>query len=238
MPSAPKWVFDVFERLLSPDMPLLEVTENISLSQNIRKICFKGDLKNFDFQPGYHIDFRVSDTDVRRYTPSYYDVKNGILEFIYYLHGDAPGTRFMTNLQPGDTININQPRGHKYYDPSAEKYIIFGDETSLGLACSLLPLLKQNAHQFCFYFELDEENKDIPEKLGLQNVTVFTKGVLLKGESLIQNLPAFQEADWEDAHFVLTGNVRSVQTLRKLAKIHAKGKVHAHGYWLEGKKGL
>lgn len=238
MPSAPKWVFDVFERLLSPDMPLLAVVENIYLSQNIRKICFKGDFKNFDFHPGHHVDFRVTNTDVRRYTPSFFDIENGILEFIYYLHGDGPGARFMNNLEPGETVNINQPRGHKYYDSSVEKYVIFGDETSIGLACSFLSLLKQNAHQFHFYFELDEDNKNIPAQLGLKNSTVFTKNTITKNESLINNLLVFQETGWESAQFVLTGNAKSVQAFRKGAKTHTDGKIHAHGYWLEGKKGL
>src|SRR5690606_25689371 len=127
------------------------------------------------FKIGYYMDFRISDTEVRRYTPSYVDTEKGVLELIAHLHSDAPGSRYMRDLEPGDKVNINQPRGHKYYDQSVEKYVLVGDETSLGTACSFMPVLEQNGHQFQFYFELDEENRDLPGLLGFNNYTVVQK---------------------------------------------------------------
>src|SRR3546814_14985264 len=65
--------------------------------------------------------------------------------------------------------------GKKQYEPTIKQHLIFGDETSFGLACSFLPYLKMNQHQFQFYFELDESNFNVPQLLGLENYSVFSK---------------------------------------------------------------
>jgi len=238
MPSAPKWLFNTVDLLLSK-LPSVEVAGTELLSPSVKQIRFKGDFNNLNFPVGSYIDFRVSDTQARRYTASYVDAENGFLEFIVHLHGEAPGSHFMDSLKAGDKINMNKPRGErKYYDMSAEKFVIFGDETSLGLACSFLPVLKRNQHQFQFYLELDEENKDVPQLLGLENCAIFPKNGLFRNEEWISDLPVIQVAGWHEANFVLTGNAKSGQTFRKVLKSKTNGKINLHGYWLEGKKGL
>lgn len=101
-----------------------------------------------------------------------------------------------------------------------------------------MPYLIKNKHQFQFYFELDGENKNIPELLGLENFTVFPKNALFRNEKWINELPIFQISDWQTASFILTGNAKSVQTFRAVLKKRVIGKITTQGYWLEGKKGL
>lgn len=237
MPSAPKWLFDVVERL-SPKLPSVEVADIQLLSPVLKKICFKGDFKNMAFITGCYIDFRVTDTDVRRYSPCNVDTENGYFELIAYLHGNGPGCKFMDALKIGEQVTITQPRGHKYYDASVDSYVIFGDETSLGLACSFMRVLKQNGHGFQFYLELDEENKEVPRLLNLENYSVFPKNGLFKKEGQISSLPFFKTSRPDAATFVLTGNAKSAQTFRKALKGTTGRKVFVQGYWLEGKKGL
>lgn len=238
MPSAPKWVFDVFDHLLSAKSSSIEVSRIEYLSNTIKRIQFKGNLKKLNFGIGSFIDFRVSDTDSRRYTISSVDTAGGTLELIAHLHGEAPGSCFMDQLRISDKVNINPPRPYKYYDQTVETYVIFGDETSLGLACSFLPSLERNNHRFQFYLELAEENKDMASLLQLKNCTVFEKNGSFRNEKWIEELPVVQLPEWQQANFVLTGNVRSVQTFRRVLKTRSKGKIVSHGYWLEGKKGL
>jgi len=152
MPSAPKWLFDTVDFLI-PKLPLVEVSETEFLSQSVKKICFKGDFKKLNFSVGSYIDFRISDTEARRYTASYADTENGILEFIVHLHGKGCGSEFIANLQVGDKINMNTPRTErKYYDKTAERFVIFGDETSLGLARSFHPVLKKKQSSIPIHF--------------------------------------------------------------------------------------
>ncbi|UZR96366.1 FAD-binding oxidoreductase [Chondrinema litorale] len=237
MPNAPKWVFDVAERLM-PKLPLMEVTKTESLSAEVKRVQFKGDFNTLNIQVGSYMDFRVSDTEVRRYTISYIDHKKSIIEFIVHIHGKGAGSQFMNNFQIGNIANVNQARAHKYYEESVEKYVIFGDETSLGLACSFLPVLKQNGHQFQYYFELEDANKNVPQLLQLENFTVFPKNGSFENDNWLNYLPIFQTPDWQEYKFILTGNVKSAKAFRKLIKKKCNAKIILHGYWLEGKKGL
>lgn len=237
MPSAPKWLFDVVDRLW-PKLPIMEVSDTQLLSPRVKRISFTGDLTDVVSKPGSFIDFRVNDTEARRYTVSAIDVKQGVIECVAHLHGNGPGSQYMNELQIGDQLQMNQPRPYNYYQESIPKYIIFGDETSLGLACSLQPILKENKQLFQFYFELDEENRWVPNLLKLENYTLFPKDGSFRNEEWVSTLPLFQKIDWYDAHFILTGNAKSAQTFRKVIKKNSSSKVNLHGYWLEGKKGL
>lgn len=161
------------------------------------------------------------------------------MELIAHLHGEGCGSDFVRNLEAGDKINMNKPRNdRRYYDATADGFVILGDELSLGLARSILPLLKKNNQKFQFIFELADENKHVPELLELENSIVFPKRGSFRDEDWIKNLLAIQIPGWLEANFVLTGNVRSAQTFRRATKFLTMGRVYLHGYWVEGRKGL
>ncbi|MBB6130620.1 FAD-binding oxidoreductase [Mucilaginibacter lappiensis] len=231
----PKWVGDWLESAAGPRLTVLEAAY---ITPTIKKIRFQGDISKMNFLIGGASVIRVSDTDYRNYTVVCQDIEKGILEIIFHIHGNGVGSRYIDTLKTSDELYISSPRGRAPYDPKVKRYLIYGDETSLGLACSLLPFLKKNEHHFHFYFELDEANKNAPRLLGLENFTAFPKNGLFNNEKWIKDLPVFQVAGWQAANFVLTGNATSVQTFRKVLKNATIGKVIAQGYWLEGKKGL
>ncbi len=237
MPSAPKWLFDVAERLF-PRTSQMVVTQTELLSASVRKISFKGDFSRLSFKTGAYMDFRVSGTEARRYTPAFVNDDKSSLSFIAHLHGKAPGSEFMARLKVGEKVAVNPLRSYNYYKEEAKKYVIFGDETSLGLACSFFSVLKQNKHPFLFYLELAEENRHVPEQLGLENCVVLPRNGSFRNEAWVSQLPVLLDPDWQDAHFVLTGNVKSARTFRKVIKEQTRGSVYLHGYWLEGRKGL
>ncbi|GAB2787326.1 hypothetical protein GCM10027275_35040 [Rhabdobacter roseus] len=243
MPRIAKWVGDAMESLLASKIPLMQVTETSYLNPSIKKIRFSGNLSGMNFQLGYAVAIRVSDTEFRNYTASFSDVATGTLELLIHLHGSAPGSQFMTNLKPGDEVRISMPRGQKQYDPLVKQQLLFGDETSLALACAFQPVLKKGQHEFQFYFELDEENRQVPDLLGLENYTVFSKKDTFRSEQRSNEVPLFETSRWKScwqaSNYVLTGNGQSVQTFRKALKNnHARGRIFTKGYWLEGKTGL
>ena len=228
--SMPKWIGDLLEKATGP---LLTVTNTVYITPSVKKISLHGNISKMSFQVGYANVIRVSETDYRNYTVAHYDTKKGILEIIVHIHGNGLGSHYMDRLQPGEELYISLPRGHAAYDPKVKRYFIVGDETSLGLAYSFLPFLKQNNHEFQYYFELDEENKDAPGLLGLEDYTVYPKHTLW-----INDRSVLQTKEWQSARFVLTGNVTAVQIFRKVLKAYATGKIISQGYWLEGKKCL
>lgn len=239
MPTAPKWVNDALETLASSMMRMVEVVETTYITPQLKKIRFKGDFKELRFELGYSISFRINAKDTRHYTVSYGNSEEGILEVIAHLHGDAPGCNFMKQLQIGELIKISIPAGQKQYDPEVKKQLIFGDETSLSLMVAFLPVLRQNKHQYQFYIELDDKHKAVPELLGLDNYTVFSKQDVFHKQEKIQELPVIKNDAWKDANVVLTGNITALQNFRKVLKEqHHQGKIYHKGFWLEGKKGL
>jgi NADPH-dependent ferric siderophore reductase len=233
--SMPKWIGDWLE---SAAGPRLRVLETVYITPAIKKIRFQGNISKMNFLVGGASVIRVGETEYRNYTVSYHHIEKGILEILFHIHGKGVGSRYMDTLKTGDELYVSSPRGRKEYDPKVKQYFIFGDETSLGLACSYLAVLKQNQHQFQFCFELDEENKNAPRLLGLENCTVYQKNGSFSNEKWTSDLPVLKTHDWQTANFILTGNVKSVQTFRKVLKTAATGKIFAHGYWLEGKQGL
>lgn len=233
--SIPKWIGDLLE---SATGPRLTVTETTYITPAIKKICFQGNISKMVFIIGGASVIRVSDTDYRNYTIAHHNAEKGVLDILFHIHGNGIGSRYIDGLKTGDELNVSIPRGHAVYERKAKRHFIFGDETALGLACSMLPQLQQNGHSFQFYFELDEENKEAPRILQIENHNVFPKNGSFCNEKWIAELPLFQTAGWTEANFVLAGNAKSVQAFRKFLKKHTARKIYAQGYWLEGKKGL
>tara|TARA_B100000378_G_scaffold265065_1_gene249269 strand:- start:134 stop:844 length:711 start_codon:yes stop_codon:yes gene_type:complete len=233
--NIPKWVSNLFGKTMQPNTKAIEATH---ISQQIKKIRFQGDISKWNFKIGYASVVRVSETEFRNYTVAFHDNKKGIFDIIFHIHGNGVGSKYINALKPDDELFISPPRGKILYNPSVSQQFLFGDETSLGVAFALLPLLKKNNHQFQFYFELDEANKNVPEFLGLENYMVFPKNNSFRNEKWISSLPLFQTNVWKTANFALAGNVKSVQTFRKVLKNKLQGNIYSQGYWLEGKKGL
>ncbi|WP_157279064.1 FAD-binding oxidoreductase [Olivibacter sitiensis] len=233
--SIPKWVSNLFGNTMRPNVKVLETSY---ISSQIKKIRFQGDISKWSFQIGYASVVRVSETEFRNYTVTFHDKEKEIFEIIFHIHGNGVGSRYIDTLKLNDKLFISPPRGKKLYEKNVKRQFFFGDETSLGVAFALLPLLKKNNHQFQFYFELEEVNKNIPELLGLENYTTFPKNNSFRNEKWISNLSLFQTDEWDTANFALTGNVKSVQAFRKVLKDKTQGNIYSQGYWLEGKKGL
>ncbi|WP_267282720.1 oxidoreductase [Chryseobacterium luquanense] len=240
MPTAPKWVNDALEKIAPSMLRMVKVEEIFYLNPCIKKVRLRGDFSALHFAPGFVISFRVSPTELRHYTVSQFDASSRTMDFIAHIHGDAIGAQYINGLMPGnEKIKLAVLGSDKQYDSKVEKQIIFGDETSLSLMSSFLPYLQQNQHQYQFLLELDDENRDIPEKLRLENYRVYSKNDLFRDKDQIHTIPHLLENAWSDANIVLTGNVDSIQNFRKVLKENKhKGKIYVKGYWMEGKKGL
>ena len=170
--SIPKWVINLLGSTMQPNVMVAEIRY---ISLQIKRIRFQGDISKWNFQIGYASVMRVSETEFRNYTVAHHDKGKGIFDIIFHIHGNGIGSQYIDALKTGDELYVSPPRGKKLYDQSLKQQLFFGDETCLGIAVSLLPYLQKNSHQFQFCFELNEENKDVPGLLGLENFSVFLK---------------------------------------------------------------
>lgn len=236
MPQAPKIINDLLEKIATTS---LEVSAIATLSYNVIKLRFQGDISRMNFQVGYAVAIRVSDKAFRNYTIAYYNKAEQFVEIIFHLTEAGEGSRYIAHLKVGDSVKMTFPRGQKQYNPQIKKQVLFGDETSLGVACAAFQIWQKRRHDFQFYFELDACNSNLPSQLGLKNSRVFSKEGAFRNQSWIETLPFLKDSFWRDANFILTGNVRSVQNFRKaLKRKQIFGHIYAKGYWLEGKNGL
>jgi NADPH-dependent ferric siderophore reductase len=231
----PKWMGDWLESAVGPRLKVAAVTY---ITPQLKRISFRGNMEKMDTLPGGASVIRVSDTDYRNYTPAFCDVPGESMEMVIHIHGGGVGSAYIDDLEPGDELYVSYPRGRKAYDLKAQQQIIFGDETSLGLACALQPLLKAQGQSFRFLFELDAVNQQAPALLGLENCSVFPKKGLFWQASRIETLLNEYGSGLEGASYILTGNVQSMQAFRKALKGRTEGEIFTQGYWLEGKKGL
>lgn len=234
-----KWIQQAFDGIMGSFMRTFIVLETRYLSSQIKVIRCKGDLTGYSDQVGHAVAILVAPMQYRNYTPSFIDIENGVLDIVCHIHGNGPGSDFFYNISAGDVIQMSNPRGFKYYNSEVLQQVFFGDETSLGTALSMHTAMQNKQHQFQFIFELEEDNKEVPQELGLENTLVFTQKDIFYDVEKLKELDLFKSKEWKSANYVLTGNVQAIQTIRKLLKVQKAGeKIFTKGYWLQGKKAL
>lgn len=232
MPNVPKWMADQMELLLPSKFMDIEVGAITTYSTDFKKITFLSDLSKVDAFPGSSINFRVSPTAIRHYTPVDFDKEKGCFDVYFHLHGRGPGSLLADQLQAGDRLKVSVPGGRKLYDQSKQDHFFFGDETSFGLYLSLLREIRKNKGRAFGIFELDEANRYIAEDDDLEVVPKNPDAALA---ALSRHI-----ADYRAAIFYLTGNAAAAQRFRaelKKSEIPSK-QIKLQGYWAEGSVGL
>ncbi|WPV66253.1 siderophore-interacting protein [Chitinophaga sp. LS1] len=230
MPNVPKWVADQMENLLPSKFMNIEVGDISQYSREIKVITFHTDLSKIDCFPGSAINFRVSDTEIRHYTPVDFNKTNGTFDIYFHIHGNGPGSHLADQLTPGDHLKVSVPGGRKIYDPGKHTHFFFGDETSLGFYISLLGEINKNNGKAFGIFELNEP--DLPTPYNIRIVPKTPDAALAELDKYIN--------EYREAIFYLTGNVASVQQFRTALKKHdvSSRNIKLQGYWAEGSVGL
>lgn len=241
MPNVPKWMADLMEKALSSKMPVFEVVATDWVSPEIRSIIFKGNLSGLNLKPGYAVAIRVSPNAFRNYTPSFIDEQENIFQILAHIHGNGPGARFFENLAPGQQIPVSMARGRQVAE-SAANYYMFGDESTLGLACVLQSHFQSLGKRFYSLLHLSKDQDGLPEALGLSSYELVQRAET--DNSL--HVPGFTIFDtsaiknWAQAQFILAGNGLHIQRIKKelIALGITRRQIHAEPYWVPGKIGL
>ena len=241
MPKVPKWVADAMESIFSGLSREVIITDIEHLNPFIKKITFKGDIKNVKFKIGWAVAIRVDDTNFRNYTPSYWNGETGIFEIIFHLHGNGPGSHYIFGLQVNDTLNVGLPRGYDFYRKEHNYHFFFGDETTIGFFESLKNVIEENSQNYIGILELD--NSTLQHGIKTECVLDTVSASSNKAENaiaLLKNLPQQVWELWKNGAFYLMGNGKSIQNFRKALK--EKGvssrNIITQPYWVEGKIGL
>jgi NADPH-dependent ferric siderophore reductase len=241
MPRVPKWVANAMETVFSSQIRKVVVTEIIYLNPHIVKVSFKGNLEKIKFKSGQAIAIRVNETNFRNYTPSHWDSKEGIFEVIFHLHGNGPGSQYISSLKLNDTLSIVLPRGFDLYRQDHKYHFLFGDETTIGLFKSLQHKIEENDQEYIGILELNQTTLSfkIDAISGLELVSV-SDNKAQNAISLLEKLPEQVWQLWRNGAFYLMGNGRSIQRFRNALRekgVNIKN-IKTQPYWMEGKFGL
>ncbi len=209
-----------------------------ALSPRFRLIDLEGEcLKNVAWQPGQKVQVAIgAGLSSRTYTPMSWDADAGRTRMLAYLHGDGPGSRWAGSLLAGQVCQFLGPRRSLDLSGADGPVILFGDETSFGLAAALRN--DPAATELVFEVSGAAESRAVLTAIGLDRATVIERrdgGVHLAaiGADLSRHVTP-------NARFVLTGKAQSIQSVSQALKKSGMGSssVKSKAYWSPGKTGL
>ena len=194
--------------------------------------------KGIAWTPGQKIQIALGSAfSARTFTPIEWDSAAGRTRLLAYAHGAGPGSDWIRSARHGDECDIFGPRASLDVSRAAGPVVIFGDETSLGLAFATA---RHDPSRVQCLLEVNspEDARHILVQLGLGATELFARQ---QGESHLvdieSQLPALAATG---ATFVLTGKANSIQRLRRTLKALdvPASRLVTKVYWAPGKVGL
>lgn len=239
MPKMPKWMGDLSEKAFKSAYKQTVVTEVEYYHKLLKRIRYQGEiLKETDWIAAQEVEFRVTDTEYRHYTPLCWNNIEGYVDVLFYLHGLGPGSQWADHIGVGDEVSLIGPGGKFIMPPDQWRVVMMGDETTLSAFKGMKDALPHGAHAPCI-LEMQEYARDWPALIGL-NATTLNTVSHNRGRVLEDWLLGFLDTDTDETVFFLSGNANTIKGLRKLLiakKVPAKNIV-SKPYWMEGKEGL
>lgn len=211
-----------------------------TLSPRFRLIELEGDaLKDVAWTAGQKIQVAMgAGLSARTYTPMSWDASRGRTRLLAFAHGDGPGSRWTTGLRQGDICQFFGPRRSLDLAGLEAPVILFGDETSFGLAAALRDTLQAGGALHMFEANDAPESRQVLDSVSLREARLVTRSA---GESHLATVETeFLRLAANGARFVLTGKASSIQRISRALKAAgvAPSRIKAKAYWAPGKTGL
>ena len=209
------------------------------LSPRFRSITLEGDaLKGVAWTVGQKIQVAMgSALSARTYTPMLWDAEAGRTTLLAFAHGSGPGSRWASSLRDGDMCWFFGPRLSLDLSAVTSPAVLFGDETSFGLASALQQSRQADGTVFVFEVSDADEAGAVLAAIGLRNATVIVRQA---DEVHLATVASELSRLAPGAHFVLTGKASSIQRISRALKAAgvATSRMRAKAYWEPGKAGL
>ena len=188
-------------------------------------------------EPGDKVQIFLPAAGMRTYTPLSWDAKKGTVAFLVYVHGSGPGAEWGRRAAVGDAVQFLGPRHSLKMGERPGPVVLFGDETSLGVAWSLRT---EGRRDVTPVFEVSQRADVAPllRELGLEGTDVERRPGDAHLSEVHERLRAALQKT-PGAQLVMTGRAQSIQTLKARFKSGGDsppGKNKA--YWSVGKTGL
>ncbi len=210
------------------------------VGDNFRLITLESpQFKGIAWTPGQKIQIALGSAfSARTFTPIEWDSTAGRTRLLAYAHGAGPGSDWIRSVRHGDECDIFGPRASLDVSRAVGPVVIFGDETSLGLAFAAARHDPSRKVQCLLEVNSPENTRHVLAQLGLGETELFARQHEETHLADIERrLPALIVTD---ATFVLTGKATSIQRLRRTLKaLNAPAnRLVTKAYWAPGKVGL
>lgn len=209
------------------------VTSVRDIGPGLRAIGLAGSgLRDVSWTPGDKIQLLLPTRVVRTYTPSRW--ANGELELIAFDHGDAPGSTWSRRAAVGDELRFVGPQ--RSLRRSARPTVLFGDETSYGLAIALAAAAPE---PLVSIFEVGSDtHAKLVGDLGITATCIVRTASDGHIGDVATALAAAMRADAR-SELVLSGRAQSIQLVRdRLRALGVTSRPANKAYWSVGKSGL
>lgn len=216
------------------------VTAVEDLGGHLRRIALASDeLRGASWTAGDKVQVLLPSKDVRTYTPLAWDRTRGATAVVAFDHGDSPGARWARTVKAGDPCGFVGPQRSITRTPTRPA-ILFGDETSLGVAHALGHV--EPAAPLTCVLEVGDPAALAPalDLLGLDDAAVMIARRADDGHlaAVAAQLAAAHHAQ-RDAELIFTGRGQSIQALRtRLRELGVAARGPTKAYWSVGKSGL
>lgn len=204
-----------------------------------RIVTLGGDaLRNAAWTPGDKIQLQLGPWTRRTYTPMSWDAVYGLTRILVYLHGTGPGADWARSLRKGDECMMFGPR--RSIVPDDERIILFGDETSLGLAAALRHGAARDDVHVVLEVGAAADVRPVIERLRLGDARIEVRQ---DGERHLAALQAHMTAllrEHEGAEVVLSGRAGAIQHMGRALRQSGVGAARRQtkAYWAPGKTGM
>ncbi|TGL88809.1 siderophore-interacting protein [Leptospira congkakensis] len=196
-------------------------------------------LKESNWVPGGKVQVDVGIFTYRTFTPINVDKAEGKLSFLCFKHHNGPASHWINALKVGDPCEVFGPRESLDFSSLEGDAILFGDETSFGIAKVLQNKLEKKSHLF-FELTSTETSKEALEKLGVTGERMIERSADGSHLQKLSQEIVDRISQIPDAKIFLTGRASSIQQVRNYLKNSGipTNKLKVRAYWADGKKGL
>ncbi len=196
-------------------------------------------LRGVAWEPGQKIQVLLGGLRLARtYTPISWDGESGKTRLLIWMHGAGPGSDWAAGLTIGDQCQLFGPRPSLSLGKRTGPIVLFGDETSLALACAIartrndrpLQLLIESAHP-----------KEVQDALGMSDVVAEHVAEILPGDAHLASLQEHLISSLDQTtSYLLTGRAAAIQTMQRTLREWGADprQIGAKAYWAAGKTGL
>jgi NADPH-dependent ferric siderophore reductase len=192
------------------------------------------------FAPGQKVQFRVRGIEFRTFTP--FDWSPGSVSFLALRHGTgaaSPASTWLDGLAPGATVQMFGPRSAIDLSRLPEAPVFVGDETSFALTAAWRKESGQPAEAQLYEVSEPPASAAMLESLGLSGATLVARSPGDAHRDEFARRAVDLVASRKAAAVVLTGNVRSIRTVRDALKAAGLAPVvKAKAHWDPNRAGL